>query len=134
MGEVFSWENGAEYSSVVEGAGPAGPRRKFKIAAWDHKYLHNHTKKTARKQPGPENRPGMLLDQLELQRFAGGVMLSSGEFEAMVPFPITVSLTMASFSDKRHIYAGPYGGLLSYISEIIDIPLQGGNEVWDECF
>src|SRR5665648_1122554 len=60
-GNVISWENEAEYSSVVGGAGPAGPRRKFKIVAYGHKSFHNHTKKTAKKQPGPGNRPGILL-------------------------------------------------------------------------
>ena len=48
----------------------------------------------------------------------------------MVPFPISVIEAIASFSDKRRIYASPYGDLLSYISEIRDIPVQGGNEVW----
>jgi hypothetical protein len=61
MGEVFSWENEAEYASVVRGAGSAGPRQKFKIAVYGHKYFYNHTKKPAKKQPGPGNRPGKLL-------------------------------------------------------------------------
>jgi hypothetical protein len=61
-------------------------------------------------------------------------MLASAESEAVVPFPISVILAMPSFSDKRHIYAGPYVGLLPYISDIRDIPVQGGNEVWGEFF
>jgi hypothetical protein len=50
--------------------------------------------------------------------------------------PIAVFATIARcrFSDKRHIYAGPSGGLLSYISEIRDIPAQGGNKVWGEFY
>ena len=134
MGEVFSWENEAAYASVVGGAGIAGPRRKFKIAAYRHQYSRNHIKKTAGKQPGPDNRPGILLPELELQRFAGGVMLASAGPEALISFPISVILAIALFSDKRHIYAGPYGGLLSYISEISDNPVQGGNEGWGEFF
>jgi hypothetical protein len=51
-GDIFSWENEAEYSSVVGGAGIADPRQKFKISSYHHKYVHNHTKKTAWKQPG----------------------------------------------------------------------------------
>jgi hypothetical protein len=61
-------------------------------------------------------------------------MLVPAECEEMVPFPIVVILAIALFSDKRHIYAGHYHELLSYISEIRDIPLQGGNEVWGEFF
>jgi hypothetical protein len=61
-------------------------------------------------------------------------MLAPSEYEAMVPCPISVILAIALFSDKQHIYAGPYGGLLSYISEIRDNPVQGGNEVWGEFF
>jgi len=61
-------------------------------------------------------------------------MLASRESQAMVPFPISVILTIAFFSDKRRIYAGPYSRLLSYISKIIDIPVQGGNEVWGDSF
>ena len=52
----------------------------------------------------------------------------------MVPCPISVISAMPLFSDTRHIYAGPYGGFLSYISEINDMPVQGGNEVWGEFF
>ena len=61
-------------------------------------------------------------------------MLASAESEALISFLISVILALALFSDKQHIYAGPYGGLLSYISDIRDIPLQGGNEVWGEFF
>ena len=61
-------------------------------------------------------------------------MLAPAEYEAMVPFPISVIVAIALFSDKRHIFAGPYSGLLAYISEIRDMPLQGGNEVWGEFF
>jgi hypothetical protein len=102
--------------------------------AYGHKYLYNHTKKNLEKQSGPGNRPAILLHQLELQRFAGGVMIASVKAEATVPFLISVILAIPFFSDKRHIYAGPYGGLLSYISEIRDNPVQGGNEVWGEFF
>jgi hypothetical protein len=126
-GDVFSWENEAEYASVVGGARSAGPGRKFKIAAYGHKYFYNHTKKTAWKQPETLNLPGIFLYQLELQRSAGGVMLASAESEAMVSFPISIFRAIASFSDTRHIFAGPYGNLLSYISEIRDIPVRGGN-------
>jgi hypothetical protein len=61
-------------------------------------------------------------------------MLASSEGEEMVPCPISVISAMPLFSDTRHIYAGPYGGFLSYISEINDMPVQGGNEVWGEFF
>jgi hypothetical protein len=61
-------------------------------------------------------------------------MLAPAESEAMAPFPISAILAIALFIDKRHIFAGPYGELVSYISEIRDIPLQGGNEVWGEFF
>jgi len=61
-------------------------------------------------------------------------MIASVKAEATVPFLISVILAIPFFSDKRHIYAGPYGGLLSYISEIRDNPVQGGNEVWGEFF
>jgi hypothetical protein len=52
-------------------------------------------------------------------------MLAPAESEAMAPFPISVILAIALFLDKRHIFAGPYGELVSYISEIRDFPLQG---------
>jgi hypothetical protein len=52
----------------------------------------------------------------------------------MVPFPISAILAIASFSNQRHSYADPYGRLLSYISEIRDIPLQGGNQTWEKFF
>ena len=61
-------------------------------------------------------------------------MLAPAAYEAMVPFPISVILAIALFSDKRRIYAGHYDGLLSYISKIRDNPVQGGNEVWGEFF
>lgn len=61
-------------------------------------------------------------------------MLAPAEYEAMVPFPISAILAIALFSDKRRIYAGRYGDLLPYISQIKDIPLQGGNEVWGAFF
>jgi len=133
-GDVLSWENKAEYASVVGGARSAGPGRKCKIAAYGHTYFYNHTKITAWKQPETLNFPGIFLYQLELQRSAGGVMLGSAESEAMVSFPISICWAIASFSDKRHIYAGPYGKLLSYISEIRDIPVRGGNEIWGGFF
>jgi hypothetical protein len=61
-------------------------------------------------------------------------MIASAESDALVPCPTSVILAIPLFSDKRHIYAGPYNGLLSYISEIRDMPVQGGNEVWGEFF
>jgi hypothetical protein len=60
-GMVFPWENEAEYSSVIGDAESTGPKQKFKIAAYRHKYFHNHTKKPAGKQPAPGNRPGINL-------------------------------------------------------------------------
>jgi len=83
-------------------------------------------------QPEPANVGH--LDRHELQRLAGRVMLAAAAFEAMALFPISGILAAASFSDKRYIFAGSYGELLSYISEIRDMPTQGGNEVWGEFF
>jgi hypothetical protein len=56
------------------------------------------------------------------------------ESKARVPCPISIILAISLFRDKRHIYACPFRGLLPYNSEIRDMPLQGGNEVWGEFF
>jgi hypothetical protein len=57
-------------------------------------------------------------------------MLALRESAALV----ALFLAITSFSDTRFIYAGPFGGLLPYISDIRNIPVQGGNEVWGEFF
>jgi hypothetical protein len=51
MGEVFSWKNEVKYASVVGGAGPAGPRRQFKIANYSQNILI-----TIQKNPPGSNR------------------------------------------------------------------------------
>ena len=61
MGEVFSWENEVEYASVVGGAGPAGPRRKFKIAVYGQNIVITIQKKPPGSNRVKENRPGILL-------------------------------------------------------------------------